>query len=145
MKLYKIALASDHAGFNVKEKIRQYLQNKGHDIKDFGTFSSDSSDYPDHAHPMARAVENNEFVFGISFCGSGNGINMCANKYPGIRSAICWNPNIAELSRTHNDANICAIPARFLSVEETKEIVDIFLNSEFEGGRHERRINKIPI
>jgi len=145
MKKFKLAFACDHAGFQIKEKIMEYLQKKGHIIKDFGAFSQESSDYPDFAHPMASAVEAKKYDFGISFCGSGNGINMCANKHKGIRSAICWNVKIAELARTHNDANICSIPARFVSVEEAKEIISVFFISRFEGGRHKRRINKIPI
>ncbi|GAB4298201.1 MAG: ribose 5-phosphate isomerase B [Marinilabiliales bacterium] len=141
----KLAFASDHAGYKTKKILIDYLSLKGYSIKDFGTYSEESCDYPDYAHPMAKAVENNEFDYGISLCGSGNGINMVANKYQGIRSALCWNVEISKLARQHNDANICALPARFISVEEAKKIVDAFLNTEFEGGRHQRRIEKIPV
>lgn len=141
----KIALASDHAGFKLKQKLILYLISKGFDLKDFGAYSEDSCDYPDFAHPMATAVENEEFNFGISICGSGNGINMTVNKHQGIRSALCWNSEIAFLARLHNNANICSLPARFISFDEAKEIVDCFLKSDFEGGRHTNRINKIPL
>ncbi len=141
----KIALSSDHAGYELKLQLIEYLKEKGHEIKDFGCYSSESSDYPDYAHPMAEAVEKGEFDYGISLCGSGNGINMTANKHQGIRSALCWIPEIAELARRHNDANVCALPARFISLYLAKEIVDIFLSTEFDGGRHLRRINKIPL
>ncbi|MCG8700448.1 MAG: ribose 5-phosphate isomerase B [Bacteroidales bacterium] len=141
----KLAIASDHAGFEMKEKVKVYLESKGFDIKDFGAFSSESSDYPDFAHPMASAVENGEFTRGITLCGSGNGINITANKHAGIRSAICWRADIARLAREHNDANVCAIPARFIDENLAKEIVDTFLTTEFEGGRHQRRVDKIPI
>ena len=141
----KLALASDHAGYELKLQLIDYLKEKGYEIKDFGCYSSESSDYPDYAHPMAEAVENGEFDFGISLCGSGNGINMTANKHQGIRSALCWMPELAELARRHNDANVCALPARFISLYLAKEIVDIFLNTDFDGGRHLRRINKMPL
>lgn len=141
----KIALASDHAGFTLKQKLILYLISKGFDLKDFGAYSEDNCDYPDFAHPMATAVENEEFNFGISICGSGNGINMTVNKHQGIRSALCWNSEIAFLARLHNNANICSLPARFISFDEAKEIVDCFLKSDFEGGRHTNRINKIPL
>jgi len=141
----KIALASDHAGFKLKQKLLLYLGSKNYELKDFGAYSEDSCDYPDFAHPMASAVENEEFNFGITICGSGNGINMTANKHKGIRSALCWNSEIAYLARLHNDANVCSLPARFISFDQAKEIVDCFLKSEFEGGRHTNRINKIPI
>jgi ribose 5-phosphate isomerase B len=141
----KIALASDHAGFTLKQKLILYLISKGFDLKDFGAYSEDSCDYPDFAHPMATAVENEEFNFGISICGSGNGINMTVNKHQGIRSALCWNSEIAFLARLHNNANICSLPARFISFDEAKEIVDCFLKSDFEGGRHTNRIKKIPL
>lgn len=140
----KIALASDHAGFEMKQKVIQYLTNEGHSIKDFGAYSSDSSDYPDYAHPMASAVESKEFELGISMCGSGNGINITANKHQGIRSALCWTEKIAELARLHNNANVCALPARFVNIEEAISIINKFLKTEFEGGRHTRRIEKIP-
>jgi len=141
----KIALACDHAGFELKMLIKEYLKSKGHTVKDFGAFSPDSSDYPDFAHPLAEAIERKECEIGISMCGSGNGISITTNKYSGIRSALCWDVEIAKLARQHNDANICALPARFISPEKAKEIVDIFLSTGFEGGRHKRRIDKIPI
>ena len=141
----KIAVASDHAGFDRKQAVLKYLQEQGIEYKDFGAYSSESSDYPDFAHPLADAVGNGEFKEGITLCGSGNGINMTANKHMGIRSAICWLPEIAELARLHNDANICALPARYITDEQAIEIVKTFLNTEFEGGRHLNRINKIPV
>ena len=124
--------------------IKEYLINKGYYVKDFGSDSPERTDYPDWAHPMATAVDNGEFDFGFSMCGSGNGINMTANKHKNIRSAICWLPKIAELARRHNNANICALPARFIDFETTHEIVDVFLDTRFEGGRHQIRIDKIP-
>lgn len=143
--VYKLAIASDHAGFELKQRLIEYLKEKGHSIKDFGTYSSESSDYPDFAHPMALAVENKEFDFGISLCGSGNGINMTANKHQGVRSALCWIPELASLARLHNNANVCSLPARFISFYLAKEIVDAFLTTDFEGGRHQRRIDKMPL
>ncbi len=145
MDKLSIALASDHAGYERKQAVFKHLQNKGIEIKDFGAFSAESSDYADWAHPMAKAVEKKEFTFGISLCGSGNGINMTVNKHQGIRSALCWIPEIASLARQHNNANILAIPARFVTDEEAVKIVDAFLNAEFEGGRHLKRIKKIPV
>jgi ribose 5-phosphate isomerase B len=121
------------------------LREQGIEYKDFGAYSSESSDYPDFAHPLAIAVSNAEFDLGITLCGSGNGINITANKHQKIRSAICWLPEIAELARLHNDANVCALPARFLTDEQAIAIVEVFLNTGFEGGRHQNRINKIPI
>jgi ribose 5-phosphate isomerase B len=145
MEKLKIAVASDHAGFELKQVILKYLQELGIEYKDFGAFSSESSDYPDFAHPLSEAVSNGEFEKGITLCGSGNGINMTANKHQGIRSAICWLPEIAKLARLHNDANVCALPARFITSEDAIEIVRIFLSTGFEGGRHIDRINKIPV
>jgi len=144
MEKLKIAVASDHAGLERKQVILKYLQEHGIEYKDFGAFSAESSDYPDFAHPLAEAVSLGEFEKGITLCGSGNGINMTANKHQGIRSAICWLPEIAKLARLHNDANVCALPARFITDEEAIEIVKIFLETDFEGGRHINRINKIP-
>jgi len=144
MKKMKIAVASDHAGFERKQTVLKYLQEQGIEYKDFGAYSTESSDYPDFAHPLAEAVSNGEFDEGITLCGSGNGINMTANKHQGIRSAICWIPEIAKLARQHNDANVCALPARFITDEGAIEIVKIFLETDFEGGRHINRINKIP-
>ncbi|MBW8332491.1 MAG: ribose 5-phosphate isomerase B [Prolixibacteraceae bacterium] len=144
MEKIKIGVASDHAGFERKQTVLKYLQEQGIEYKDFGAFSAESSDYPDYAHPLADAVSHGEFNLGITLCGSGNGINMTANKHQGIRSAICWMPEIAMLARLHNDANICALPARYITDEQAIEIVKIFLATEFEGGRHQNRINKIP-
>lgn len=140
----KIAVAGDHAGFEMKKAVLDFLQKEGHTTKDFGAYSPDSSDYADFAHPLANAVESGEFDMGISLCGSGNGINMAANKHEGIRAALCWETEIAELARAHNNANICSLPARFLNTEKAVEIIDAFLKTDFEGGRHQRRIDKIP-
>jgi ribose 5-phosphate isomerase B len=144
-KNLNIAIACDHAGFDVKQEILIYLQNKNISYKDFGTYSKESTDYPDFVHPLAQSIENKEFTTGIVLCGSGNGVNMTVNKYQGIRSALCWNPEIASLARKHNDANVCALPARFINFEEAIKIVEIFLNTEFDGGRHTQRIEKIPL
>lgn len=141
----KLAIACDHAGFDTKEALITYLTEKGHTVENFGTNSAESMDYPDTAHPLAKAVENGEFDFGITICGSGNGINMTANKHQGIRAALCWNQEISELARSHNDANICSLPARFVSINTAIEIVNVFLSTAFEGGRHQRRIDKIPV
>ncbi len=140
-----IGLASDHAGFDAKQIVIKNLKEKGIPYKDFGTYDSESTDYPDYAHKLAVAVESGECYPGIAICGSGNGINMTMNKHQGIRSALCWNKEIALLARAHNDANVLAMPGRFLQEEEIYEIMVTFLNTPFEGGRHERRINKIPI
>lgn len=145
MEKLKIAVASDHAGFERKQAVLKFLQEQGIDFKDFGAFSTESSDYPDFAHPLADAVSQGEFDKGITLCGSGNGINMTANKHQGIRSAICWLPEIAQLARLHNDANICALPARYITDDEAIEIVKTFLSTDFEGGRHIARINKITV
>jgi ribose 5-phosphate isomerase B len=139
----KIVIASDHAGFELKEEIKTFLKSLNHSTEDLGPFSSDSVDYADFAHPLANAVESGKFDFGIAICGSGNGINMTVNKHQGIRSALCWNKEIAALARQHNNANICSLPARFISSELAFEIVETFLKEKFEGGRHERRVNKI--
>ena len=141
----KIGLACDHAGFEFKEKLKEYLSSNQHEIKDFGCNSLESVDYPDFAHQLAQSIEKNENKIGIQFCGTGNGINMSANKHQGIRAALCWNTHIAEQARLHNDANILTMPARHLSWDEIKNIVDTFLSTSFEGGRHERRVNKIKI
>jgi ribose 5-phosphate isomerase B len=145
MKTISIALASDHAGWERKQTVIEHLKKLGIEYKDFGSFSDQSTDYADWAHPMANAVENEEFTFGISICGSGNGINMTVNKHQKIRSALCWIPEIASLARQHNNANVLALPARFITDDQAVEIVDAFLNSNFEGGRHLARINKIPL
>jgi ribose 5-phosphate isomerase B len=145
MNKMKIAFASDHAGYEKKQVIVDFLKEQGIEFKDFGAYSAESSDYPDYAHPMAKAVEDGDFELGISLCGSGNGISMTSNKHQEIRSAICWKPEIAALARLHNDANICALPARFVTDEEAIMIVKTFLSTDFEGGRHLRRINKMPL
>ena len=145
MKKLNIAITCDHAGFYIKEILIEYLIKEGYKIKDYGTDSEESVDYPDFGHPMVRSVENKEYDYGISICGSGNGINMVANKYPGIRSALCWNIEIAELARSHNNANICALPGRFINQAQAIAIIKVFLNTQFDEGRHERRIKKIPI
>jgi len=144
MQKMKIALASDHAGFERKQTVMKYLQEQGIEFKDFGAFSEERSDYADFAHPLAEAVTRGEFTMGITLCGSGNGINMTANKHRGIRSALCWMPEIAALARQHNDANVCALPARFITDEQAIEIIRTFMSTVFEGGRHQSRINKIP-
>jgi ribose 5-phosphate isomerase B len=141
----KIAIASDHAGFTIKEKVLSYLIGAGYMIKDFGCFSEESVDYPDYAHPLAEAVQGGEYEVGITVCGTGNGINMTVNKHQGIRSAICWNAEIAALARKHNNANVCALPGRYVEMEQAILIVRTFLNTPFEGGRHEKRIKKIPL
>lgn len=138
-----LALGSDHGGFELKEFLKNYLTEKGFEIIDFGTDSDKSVDYPDFAHPLAKAVNDNKFETGILVCGSGNGVNMVANKYPNIRAALCWNAEIAELARAHNNANILSLPGRFLSIEEATKIVDLFLSTSFEGNRHKIRIDKI--
>ncbi len=141
----KIAFASDHAGYELKLKIEEYLRSKGYEIEDFGTNSTESCDYPDYAHPAALAVEKDECDFGIAMCGSGNGIQMTLNKHQGIRAALCWLPELAALARQHNNANFLVLPARFITPDEAYAIVDAYLDATFEGGRHQRRINKIPI
>ncbi|MEJ5264378.1 MAG: ribose 5-phosphate isomerase B [Bacteroidales bacterium] len=141
----KIGIASDHAGFRMKEVVKDWLKGMDYEVVDFGTFSEESTDYPDYAHKLAEAVEKKEVEVGISLCGSGNGINMTVNKHQGIRAALCWNNEISRLARAHNDANICSLPARFISDEEAKQIVETFLNTGFDGGRHLTRINKIPL
>ena len=139
----KIAIGCDHAGVELKYVLIQLIENLDNKAIDKGPFSSDSVDYPDYGHAVATAVEQGDADLGIVICGSGNGINMTVNKHQGIRGALCWTPEIAALARQHNDANIIAIPARFISTEEAKEIVAEFLNNEFEGGRHQRRVGKI--
>lgn len=139
----KIAIGCDHAGFELKETLKIFLVEKGHILNDKGAFSLESVDYPDFAHKVAESIRNNESETGILICGSGNGISMAANKHKHIRAALCWKKEIAELARQHNDANILSLPARFISVEEAKNIVDAFFNTAFEGGRHANRVNKI--
>lgn len=141
----KIAIACDHAGYEYKERLVKYLRDKGHEVKDFGTNSAESMDYPDTAHPLAFAVEAGEHDKGIVLCGSGNGISMTVNKHQGIRCALCWNTELAALARQHNDANVCSVPARFIAYEEAQSVIDVFLTTDFEGGRHQRRVEKIPV
>ena len=139
----KIAFACDHAAFEVRKSIFDLLESRGFQVLDFGTEGSDSVDYPDHVHPFAKAIVDKEAELGILVCGSGNGVAMTANKYQDIRAALCWNKNVAELSRQHNNANVIALPARFVSEKELLEMIEVFLDTDFEGGRHERRVGKI--
>jgi ribose 5-phosphate isomerase B len=141
----KIAIGSDHAGFDLKEHLIVYLKSKGIIVDDKGCYSKERADYPDYGHAVAISVLNKEADFGILMCGSGNGINMSANKHPGIRAALCWNPEIAALARQHNDANVLVLPARFMSNKEAEQCVDVFLTEKFEGGRHQARVEKIDI
>jgi ribose 5-phosphate isomerase B len=138
-----IPIGADHAGFELKERVKLFLREKGFEVKDFGCHSTESIDYPDFGHPVAEMVENNPGMKGILICGSGNGINMTANKHQGIRSALCWKTEIAELARLHNDANIITLPARFITVEDAFDMIEVFFNTSFEGGRHQNRIDKI--
>ncbi|MEQ6118698.1 ribose 5-phosphate isomerase B [Reichenbachiella sp. MALMAid0571] len=139
----KIAIGGDHAGFTYKEKITQYLKEKGIEVKDFGPYAPESVDYPDFVHPVANAVADKEFDLGILICGSGNGVAMTANKHQQIRAALCWNTDLAALARQHNNANIICIPERFVDYDLAQSMVDTFLSAEFEGGRHQTRVNKI--
>ena len=139
----KLAIGSDHAGYDLKETLIKYLVNKGYQIIDCGTNSNDSCDYPDYAHSVANSVETKKVDLGILMCGSGNGINMAANKHQDVRAALSWTPEIASLAKQHNAANIVVLPARFITEEVAKQIVDAFLTTEFEGGRHQNRVDKI--
>lgn len=145
MKISKLFMASDHAGYDLKLFLKDYLIKKGFDVTDLGTNSSESCDYADFAHPLALEVEKNPDFYGITICGSGNGIAMTANKHQGIRAALCWNEEISRLARSHNNANVLSMPARFISQDEAIKILDTFLSTEFEGGRHQRRIEKMPV
>lgn len=140
-----VALCSDHAGYDLKEIIERHLTAKGIGVDDFGTHSAESCDYPDFAHPCAQAVESGRDYPGIAMCGTGNGISMTLNKHQGIRAALCWNTDLARLAREHNDANVLVLPARFIDTDLALQIVDTFLSTPFEGGRHQRRIDKIPV
>jgi ribose 5-phosphate isomerase B len=140
-----LVIASDHAGYEMKVSIIKHLEEMGYRIEDLGTDSTEAVNYPDFGHPLAEAVESGKFRLGFSICGSGNGINMVTNKHQGIRGALCWNREISEMARLHNDANICSIPARYIDLETAKEIVEAFLETEYEGGRHDIRIKHIPI
>jgi ribose 5-phosphate isomerase B len=140
----KIIIGSDHAGFSMKEELKIWLNTQGHTCDDKGCHSTESVDYPDYAHLVAEAVES-EYTLGILLCGSANGVCITANKHAGIRAALCWTKEISSLARQHNDANIVCIPARFISLEEAKEIVSTFISTDFEGGRHKNRVNKISM
>ncbi len=139
----KIAIGSDHAGFGLKEILIPFLKQLDHEVKDIGPFNSDSVDYPDYVHPVVNELISKNFSFGILICGSANGVAITANKYKEIRAALCWRPDIAEIVRKHNDANVLCIPARFISVEDAKSIVENFIQTKFEGGRHQKRIDKM--
>jgi len=138
-----IAIGADHAGFAYKQEIVAYLEKEGYEVRDFGTYSEESADYPDFAHPVAEAVESGRFEKGILVCGSGNGVAITANKHAGIRAALCWLPELAALARQHNNANVLCLPERYISPEAALECVQTFLDTAFEGGRHERRVGKI--
>ncbi len=140
-----IGMASDHAGFELKEYIKKELFSMGYDVKDYGTHSEESVDYPDYAHPLASDISDGKLRIGILICGTGNGISMTANKHRNVRCALCWEPEIARLARQHNDANVLAMPGRFISKEKALESVKVFLDTDFEGGRHQRRVDKINL
>ncbi len=141
----KIAIASDHAGFDRKSGITPWLADHVAVLHDFGTHTSDSCDYPDFGHQLAEAVENGDYDYGVAICGSGNGINMTVNKHQGIRAALCWTPELAALARQHNNANVLSLPGRFVDDASALEMVKTFLTTDFEGGRHQRRLDKVPI
>lgn len=141
----KLAIGGDHAGFSYKKELINYLEDKGYELTDYGTDSLASTDYPDYAHPLAESLENGTNELGILICGSGNGVCMTANKHQKVRAALCWNTQIAFLARLHNNANVICIPARFVALELAYEMVDMFVDTKFEAGRHERRVNKICI
>ncbi len=143
--LKMIGICSDHAGYELKSFVSEWLKSKGYDVKDFGTHSTDSCDYPDFAHPLALSIEAGDCDLGVAVCGSGNGINMTLNKHQGIRAALCWIEEIARLARLHNDANVLVMPGRFISTQEADKILSAFFRTEFEGGRHQKRIDKIPV
>jgi len=138
-----IATGCDHAAFDLKEAIKKHLQSQGYEVRDFGTFSGESVDYPDMIHPLAQEINDGKIERGIVLCGSGVGVSMVANKYPKVRCALCWNVELAKLCRQHNDANVLALGARFIAEREALEMVDVFLNTPFEGGRHQGRVEKI--
>ena len=140
-----IGLACDHAGYELKEYVKTWLEAKGWEYKDFGTYSTDSCDYPDFAHALGEAIDKGELERGIALCGSGEGISMTMNKHQSVRAALCWLPEIAKLSRQHNNSNVLCMPARFISNDEALEMLNTWLETEFEGGRHQRRIDKIPL
>ncbi len=138
-----IGIAADHAGVIYKDKLKQYLENKGFTVTDFGTQGIDSVDYPDFAHQLGKAIDEGVCEKGVVICGSGNGITMTTNKHQNVRAALCWNKQIAELARLHNDANVCGLPARFIAYELAEEIINTFFTTDFEGGRHQKRVDKI--
>jgi ribose 5-phosphate isomerase B len=140
-----LVIASDHAGYEMKRSLIKHLEQKGYEVTDLGTDSPEPVNYPDFGHPLAEAVESGKYRFGISICGSGNGINMVTNKHQGIRGALCWSEEISAVARKHNDANICSLPARFIDLPTAIKIVDVFLTTDYEGGRHDIRIRHIPI
>lgn len=140
-----IPIACDHGGYEMKEFVKKELSKIGYEIKDFGTFGPESVDYPDFIHPLAREINNGKYSLGIIICGSGNGAQMVANKYPNVRAALCWNEEITSLARRHNNANIISLPGRFMANEEAWKLVMVFLNTGFEGGRHQKRVEKIRI
>ena len=144
MKVSKVAIGCDHAGFDGKEAVLKLLAQKGVEVLDFGTNNRDSVDYPDYIHPLAEALQKGEADLGIIMCGSGNGVAMTANKHKGVRAALCWTPEIASLARQHNDANVISLPVRFVDESLLLEMVKVFLDTDFEGGRHARRVDKIP-
>ncbi|MFC2466000.1 MAG: ribose 5-phosphate isomerase B [Bacteroidota bacterium] len=145
INLMSIGVASDHAGYELKTKVIKHLESKGCVVHDFGTDSAESVDYPDYAHKLANAVESGSCQFGIAICGSGNGVNMTVNHHRKVRGALCWTPEIAALARQHNDANIISLPARFIEASIALQMVDVFLSTDFEGGRHQRRVEKIDL
>ena len=140
-----ISIGNDHAGPEYKFAIKAYLESKGHTVNNFGTDVQDSADYPDFVHPVAKTIVDKSADFGILICGSGNGVAMTANKYPEVRAGLCWNKEIVELTRLHNNANILCIPSRYTAIPQAIQMVETFLNTEFEGGRHQRRVDKIPM
>ena len=145
MEVKTVGLASDHAGFPMKQFVLQYLEKKGYPVKDYGTYSDESVDYPDFAHALAEGIENGDVYPGIGICGSGEGMAMTLNKHKGVRAALVWNPEIAQLTRQHNDANVLVMPGRFIDNKTAEKIMDEFFKTPFEGGRHEKRVNKIDL
>ncbi|MEZ5072628.1 MAG: ribose 5-phosphate isomerase B [Bacteroidales bacterium] len=141
----KVAVGNDHAGYRIRQVVLEWLMERGHEVLDFGSASPESVDYPDHVHPVAEAVKRGDAEVGILVCGTGQGVSMTANKHQEIRAALCWIPEIASLSRSHNDANILCLPGRYVEENVAKDILDAFFSTEFEGGRHERRIRKLPV
>jgi ribose 5-phosphate isomerase B len=145
MDIKVVGIASDHAGYELKQFVKKYLEKKGYAYKDYGTYTEESCDYPDFGHALAKGIEDGEVYPGIGICGSGEGINMTLNHHQSIRAALCWIPEIAHLGRQHNNANVLVMPGRFIDTEMAEKIMDEFFSTEFEGGRHQRRIDKIPV